>query len=410
MFIRAVMFGFGAIALPLQAAAEDRLTPMLAYVPADAVGDPAAAEYISFVDLAALRNDLNARVPLFDRFGWSPFEQVAGSMSRLADAPMMIAEYRQYAAMHQFTSMPDYLGFGWSDIDAAIGFYQPPGSVTVLVGNETLSDAAAAGSALTARGFSEAEREGYPFWWRLDDNQLDLENRDPEDPLRGALGGSARAGLVNGGFVTAGNWASIDATLAAHDLESASIANDPDIAALASVLNQPIREDGELLQAVIFAGAFDVQDVVAGVLGQSATPEAVAALEERLAPASGMELTPRYSAFALADRQEGDRAVGVIALVYGSADDAILATRTVPDAFARLDSIATRRPFQELIPGTISTQVVQSPDGARHVALIAFATELGPLDGPMARTRTPYVVLIEMLYQMDIAPIAAGDY
>lgn len=410
MSFRAVMFGFSAVAFSMQAVADDRLTPLLTYVPADAVGDPMAGEYITFVDLAALRGDFNARVPLFERFGWSPFEQVAGSMSRLGDAPMMIAEYQQYGGLHEFASMADYLGFGWSDIEAAVGFYKPPGSVTVLIGTPMVSDAAVVGPALTARGFSEEVRAEYPFWWRMEDNQLDLQNRDPEDPLRGALGGSARVGLIDGAFVTAANWAAIDATLGVHAFGAGSVADEPDIAAVAFSLNQPVSGEGDLLQAVIFGGAFSMHDVVAGVLGRNATPEAVAALEERLAPASATEITPRYNAFALADRQEGNQAIGVVALVYDTADEAEMAARTVSEAFASLDSLVAQRPFREMIPGAVSTQVTASPDGTRHVASIAFATELALPDGPMARTRTPYIVLIDMLLRLDVAPLAAGDY
>ena len=405
MIVRAVMFGFGTIAFSLQATAEDRLTPMLAYVPADAVGALPDGAMVDFVDFAALRVAAGHRFPLFERMGWEPIERALAPLSRLAGGPPLVATYLQYAMIHEFASTPHYLGFEWQDIDAAIGFYRLPDAVTVLIGNEALTDEAAVGGALTGRGYFAEDRAGYPFWWRMEDNAHDLINRDIEDPLRGHLGGSARAGLVDGAFITAANWPAIDRTLAAQGADAATLAADSDFAALARAINRPVGENGLLLQAVLFDGAVEADVLIESLAGPSATAAVIAELRQRLLPEDGDGGTPRYSAFALADRHEGDLAVGVIALVYRSEAGAATATRTVADAFATMDSFAAQRPFREILPGDVSSEVVALPDVGRHVALIRFSTELPAPEGPIERTRTPYYALVNMLYRMDLAPL-----
>ncbi|MGF1627700.1 MAG: hypothetical protein ACFCVH_22700, partial [Alphaproteobacteria bacterium] len=193
-----LLFGLVAIAAGTPGAnAEDRLTPMLRMVPQDAVAGGVNA-LVTFTDLTALRAVGLAGVPLFERFAWEPVDKEVANLSRASALPAILADYINYLGIHRFETTEDYLGFAWSDIELTVGYGAPPNAVTILQGTSAVTDSAAIDAALTARGFAAESRGGHDFWWRLEDNALDIPNLDPADPLRGHLGGSARAGIIDG--------------------------------------------------------------------------------------------------------------------------------------------------------------------------------------------------------------------
>jgi len=272
-----------------------------------------------------------------------------------------------------------------------------------------VTDAGAIGETLTGRGFAAEDRAGHHFWWRLEDYALDLRHREPADPLRGHLGGSARAGIVDGAFVAAAGWPNIDGVLAAIGGDRPTLAESGDFTAMAHALGRPVGSEGRLLQAHLMAGAFDAAFVVDTLLGSASQEDEIAEIRARLTDGGTEIRTPRYSAFGIGDRQEGERAIAVVALVYRDREEAERATQTVPAAVASLDSLATPLPFSELLPFEIGASVVESPDGSRHVAVITFTTTLPPLDAPAGYVPTAYSRLIQMLYRSDMGPFVAAD-
>lgn len=382
-------------------AAEDRLTPLLRFVPPAALAGPQDA--VSFVDLAAVRSVLADQVSPTAMETWSEADRALATLMRATNLPPMLADYAQNDGASGFAGMEAHLGFGWDDVERAIGFGAPPATTLVLAGTPRVTDAAAIGEALAAGGFAVEEREGHPFWWRLSDNASDLASRDPSHPLRGAIGGSARAGILSEAFVAAGNWAAIDAVLA----QDAAAGTSPDLAALAHALNQPVAEEGVLLQAYLMPGAVDLAPGAELAGRTDLDDEALAALRERLLSGEGSGV-PRYRAVAFGDRQEGDRAVAVVALLYDSEEAAQAAAEAVPAAMAALQSTATSRPYTELLPYAVAAQVVHAGGGGgRHLALITFSTELAPVEGgPLTVSPAPYRRLIDMLYRRDLGFLA----
>jgi hypothetical protein len=386
------------VALVPPASAADRLSPLLRYVPLDALSEGVRAP-IAFVDLAAIRAVEEAGNASED---WREMD----SLVRVWAMPAMLHDYLTAFTQHEFATTADYLGFAWNDIEAAVGFGNPPGQVMVIAGTPAVTDAAAIGATLTGRGFAAEDRGGHPFWWRLDDNAIDIQNRDPADPLRGHLGGSARAGLVDDAFVAAANWPSVDAAVAAFDGERPALAESEDFAAIVAAVGHPVTEEGTLLQAYLAAGAFDA-DFTIDVLMRGESEELIAELRRRLEGNDGSAL-PRYSAIAIADRQEGERAVGVVALVYANREQAELATRLVPESVATQESLATRTPFSEILPYPIETAVVEAPSGQRYVALIGF---IGPPEDTEAEpsARLPFRHLVTMMFGGDMGPFVTGS-
>lgn len=396
---------FLSAALAAPAGADDGLADLLRYVPIDAVAREIRAP-VALVDMEEIRAVALVGVPLMDRFGWTAEDRELAALSRVRAMPMILYDYAQYFAAHEFASTRDYLGFGWEDIQRAVGFGLPPDHVVAATGAPALSDSDTIGAVLSARGFSAEQRRGFPFWGRLADNELDIENRDPADPLRGHLGGSARAGVVDGAFVAAANWPAIDSLVSAFVLRR-TLATAPDFTAVVHALGQPVTGAGALLQAHLMAGAFDADFVLSLLRGEDEA--GLAELRAQLLDGGDGPRTPRYRAIGIGDRQEGAMAVGVVALVYADRADAALATETVPQAIAAQVSLATNAPFSELLPYDLSTAVVEAPGGDRFVAVISLAFAMPRRSGPLDRAPTPFQRLTDMLYRGDMGPFSASD-
>lgn len=409
MQIKAFLIGFSVIAAIGQTAeAEDRLTALLDFVPPAAVSG-GLDHPILFSDLSAIRQAANARLSLADAFSLTPHERELAALSRgtFFALPSMLGEYAQHNA-RSFDAMTDYLGFGWTDIERALGFGNHPGTVTVLTGAPALTDAGGLGEALTGRGFSAEERDGYRFWWRLTDNENDLSGRDVADPLRGVIGGSARAGIVSGAFVAAANWTAIDSLIAAVDRDPAGLSGSADFLAMAYALNQSQAAEGDLLQAYMMQGAFDAGDALDAVSPDLSADEQ-SALRERMIARGEIGRLPGYRAIGFGDRQEGPLTVGVIALVYDSREQAEMAADMLPAAIGSMESIVSRRPFSTVLDFDVSSRVAGPTDANLYVATIALSTTLPRPDGPMQQARTPFSTLLQMIMMRDIAPFVSED-
>lgn len=409
MQIKAFLIGFGVLAAIGQAAsAEDRLTPLLRFVPPEAVSG-GLDHPVLFSDLSAIRQAANSRMSLTDAFSLTPHERELAALTRatFTALPGMLSEYTQYN-VGSFDAMPDYLGFRFTDIELSLGFGNHPDAVMVLAGAPALADAGGPGATLTGRGFSAEERGGHPFWWHLADNEIDMSGRDAADPLRGVTGGSARAGIVSGAFVAAANWTAIDSLIAAVDRDPAGLSGSDDFLALAYALNQPQAGDGALLQAYLMQGAFSAADALSAVSPNLSADEQSASLE-RMIDRGEIGRLPRYRAIGFGDRQEGQQTVGVIALVYESRDHAELAAEMLPAAIRTMDSIVSRRPIYEVLDFEVSSRVAAPTDANRYVATIALSTALPRPDGPMQQTRTPFSTLLQMIMMRDIALFVAED-
>jgi hypothetical protein len=383
---------------------EDRLTPLLHFVPADVAeaGDPSNA--VQFVDLAAIRSAIG---DLLVDSNASNVDRVFFAARRIVDAPVMFAPF-----VDRFTqvsgALPEYFGFAWSDIDRVAGFVSTEGRALIVVGGPPVTDSDTLEAALTGREWDPYQtetRDGFTAWWRFEDDTMDPRRADPSDIFGGALGGAARISVVDGALVGTTSWARLEQVIAAAIGGGRSSDESVDLAALIHAIDQPVHDAGAVFQVQMFSGGDDA----AYMLGEAAEiPERLAEGEALVAEAGAANGTPPYLAVAFAERQEGEMAIAVIALAFADRADAELAAMTVPDA---VESRQTQRgrPIQEFLPFDIATDIVDSPDGDRFVARIAFTAPIDVASGPdMGADAVPYRILHSRLVSTrDIALLLA---
>jgi hypothetical protein len=233
--------------------------------------------------------------------------------------------------MHVFAmieSLDELLGFEWFAVRRALGFGRPPTLGTVLavdVEAERLAER------LAVRGFTAAQLGGVTVWHRQEDGQANLAERAPADPFVGPLGMAARVAILPGHLVGTRFWETTHGVVGAATGQAPALADSPDYRTLAAAVG---AEDGALIQ-VQFLGPLDV-----GFL----TPDPFAVLREGLPadPAAGPALPP-YGLAALADRQEGDDQVSLIALLYQDERTAAAAAEVLTERLAsfRADELAS---------------------------------------------------------------------
>ena len=396
-----LLAGIVLAAAPLRA--EDRLTPLLALVPAEAAN--AGAGLVYFNDFAASRA---AFADLLAAAGAAPWEHEPSELAagwRMLAAPRPLHNYLQFGFSNTRGLMPVYLGFAWEDI-AAMVTYGPLGTQAMVIGGSpAVTDAAAVGGALTGRGFAVEARGGHDVWWQHADGSSDPHHIDPTDLLYGSTGEAARAAVAADALLVAPDWVGMDTLLAAADGGVPTLAGSPDLGALAYALAQPVAGDGVLVQAVLHEGAVDLRHLAEtgyfATSGADRRAEDEAVLQE-IGAAVG---TPAYRAYAIGDRQEGARAIALIALVYDSRADAETATETVAEAARTgVPPRAYGWTFARLLPFEVASDVVEVPDGSRYVARITFSATLpAPRDGnPGDFSRGPLQALWTLVFETGL--------
>ena len=384
--------------LPLAATAEDRLTPVLRHVPADSVaGGPLAS--LQFFDLAAMREAQS--VLLAEEAGGDDLAERVDVLtaSRMAWylGPAFLGDQGVVARF-----MPEYFGFPWRDVTVVAAFGPPPDQSLMIAAGPGVISAERLGPLLTTREFEPyqaEERDGRTVWWRFEDLSSNPRLRDPADPFWGRIGGGARIAAVDGAMVGARTWAGLDRVLAAATGDAPSLAGSADFLALAHALDQPVEAEGDLLQATLVDGRFDLaylQDV------WRSPPERH---EDYLADTHWG--TPPYDAVAVADRQEGPAAIAIVALAYTTRAEAETAAATVTTAIADgrgPDDV----PFADALPYRLVSDVIEGPDGSRFVARIAFVEVLEA--APQSRRDAgygPYRALATLVARGGIAGLLA---
>jgi len=275
------------------APATSALQALLSYVPSEAALVESGWATVRFVDYGALFE--SEGLSLFRALGDVDFLMSAVPLgpilSRIAAGPE--------ALMYLFAGagqMEDVVGFEWLlDVDCSLEFGDPPGIGLLLGGS---FDAVGIGVALENRGFSLGEIEGVPVWHRFDDLAISVAARDVADPFGGHLGAAARIALFPDALGNARAWSLIEAMISAGQSTRPSLADDPIYEALAEAVAEP---GGLLIQALFFSATALRVPGSGEPTGQEPTDKA--------------DVLPLYLGAVLADRQEGDDQIHLIALV-----------------------------------------------------------------------------------------------
>ncbi|WP_210527765.1 hypothetical protein [Rubellimicrobium arenae] len=141
------------------------------------------------------------------------------------------------------------VGFGPLDIRASLVVAAPPHQAMLL----RLADGSAEGiaPALLAAGYEPGVRDGVDALVRNpEDFGISLGDRHIADPFGGALGAASRVLLDGSLLLQANNWP--DLLAMAQGPGGVSGRSQPDLAALAAVLDRPDWGDAALIQAVLW--------------------------------------------------------------------------------------------------------------------------------------------------------------
>lgn len=360
----------GLTSVSAQEPPSNRLLDMLALVPASAV----AAEHEPILSYADYRS-LEAACGILNPGSREGFlaEKDRGlwinAMMRLISGPDL-----SYA-LQQIQGMPEVVGFDFFAIDRALVFGGAPRTGTILAGQ---FDTAQIDTALAARQFERVDYSGVTIWRRFDDLSINIAARDLADPFGGYLGQAARIAAIPGGgeLVYLANSATDDLTqamVAAAQDGQPSLADLADYRSLAEAVADSTRYSGQLIQVSIYSMA--TVGLVPGNPGQ--VPGGTNAPN----PTAEYGVLPVYTLAMLADRQEGDEEVHLIALAYANAEVARagaeelanrLRTLRVPDA---PDDILVER-----FGSTVTPYVYESETTGQSVAVVAVR-QAGPTLG-----------------------------
>ncbi len=369
LFIVLIVLAVAPAAAQDGGGADNPLLDMLALVPADAAPTDAVPIF-GYADYRALEAARGLENPgTFEAFD-ADEEGVAGywrnALFRLSSGPRL--DY----LFAQVIDMPRLVGFEWFDVNRGLTFGIPPAEGTIFAGE---FDTGNMGEALSARDFEQVDYEGVAIWRRFEDGSVSIEDREPGDPFGGALGRAARIAVIPGNddmIYLANSAADIGTQMMVDAAQGnvASLADDPDYRALAEAVTDSNYYGGVLIQASVFhvfrVGFVPDEPVMAG--GDEDAPDPMADYGE----------LPVYSLAMLADRQEGDEEVHIVALVYADADTAQIAAEELA---ARLGTFARHDDptfiLVDYYGSQIETHVYENEEIGRAVAVVEVR-QVGP--------------------------------
>jgi hypothetical protein len=359
------------------AAGEGPGLPALLRLLPDASETTTSAPVFGYVDLAAIAAAAGVEPPGSDaefaalddarRAAW------IDAMRRIQSGPTEVLGYPMGIGQRAVGSV-EALGINWFEIDAAMTFWQPPSTVTVIAGGAGFADPAKIGAALTARGFSERQLDGFAVWHRLDDNAMALGQKDDlaeGDFLVGRLPRASRVAVKDGIVVHASNWPAIGVVAAT---ESGKAAGSPAGRLSAAILGGIEEATGaRLLQAT----AFMLRDIGSaedpgGIFSQFITAPSfdLESLRKAIEPEMPGPRLPLYPLALIADMQDGADQLAVIALPFPDRESADEAATVLADRLLAWSPGDGTAPLLDQVRGTIEKRVVERDD----VAGATFAT------------------------------------
>jgi hypothetical protein len=330
--------------------------------------------------------------------------------------------------------MESLTGMDYFDIHVGMGFGRSPMSGLIFGG---ALDFEAIGAAHMARGYTENTVQGLRLWCSgkfgceepttYDREAIEPYNVfDPEfgrQPAFFGLEGSS-VNYIASAFDHDLLLTMVDATAEAHE----SLADAPDFRTLASALIDPDRYSGDLLQ---------VHFISALVTDASSNPfEVFRAIDTSMNPREAWDawvesvgwaqygVLPAYPLMALADRQEGDDIVTIVALVYPAREDAEMA---VPELVKRLtiypggwyrEGFEPNEPLLSTRPGNPTVQdsyVYTCAETGWSAAVVTLRNDFAYTDDESGETISNHNVLYpiyldDIMMQVDFYPLWTADF
>lgn len=369
-------------ALAGPAAAGDRpdLAALLRLLP-DTGATTASAPVFGYVDLGAIAAAAGVVPPSSD----AEFDSLDGerrgawidALRRIQAGPPEVLGYPIGIGLRAAGSV-EALGINWFDIDAAMTFWQPPDTVTVVAGGAGFAQPGRIGAALAARGFAERQLEGFAVWHHLDDNAMALGQKDDlaeGDFLLGRLPRASRVAVKDGLVVHTNNWPTLAAVAATA---AGKVAASP-VAVLSAAILAGIED--ETGAALLQATALMLRDV-----GSAEDPGAffsqfttspsfdLDALRKAIGPEAAGPRLPLYPLAFLADMQDGADQLAVIALPYPDRESADAAATVLAERLRAWSPGEGTASLLDQVQGSIEKRVVERDDiaGATFATFIAM--------------------------------------
>jgi len=351
----ALLFGPGAIASETQSQQRQEMLGMLAVIP-DIGPFRGLHPVVSYMDVKALREIYGVEAPLSpgrtERPEFAAINRWGQVMTRFLVNPFDLPFYVPDDIAERLTAhcgksengLPTVLS-----IDRAIAVGGPLTSETsettfdiekspliAYGGDERLASADILGAALSARGFVRSGDDSSALWKRREHDTAGEESPAAVQALGGPSFdyltrllepatevGASRDTVLHSPFPGA-----VEFVLKAEAEDIDSLADDFDVKALALALTDGDLFNGALIQCVIFNYVFTVENSTVPLVGpyvsaKQKTDFAVW-LRDQLKPG-----LPPYRWGAMADRQDGDDEVFVVALSYESVELAETAAKIV---------------------------------------------------------------------------------
>lgn len=270
------------------------LIKMLALIP-DNADTRAKIEGVSYADYQALKTLQGIPAGKLDE---NTRRMYFRALRRLA-AGLDLSYFSAYV-----DSSVRLVGFYWLDVNQGISVGSPPRIATLISGT---FESAAIGEALKVRDFEQSTVDGITLWHRFEDAQVNVSAREPGDPFGGNLGLAARIVLLPGYIANSRYTDFAKQFIDTYNRKQRSLAEADDYRVLTSAITDPKIYSGSLIQA-----QFMTSDAFAGAVPPKGSNIDVSTYGN----------LPPYRLAVLADRQEGDSQVNVIALFYPDADTA----------------------------------------------------------------------------------------
>jgi hypothetical protein len=373
-----------------QDAPANPLLDMLALVPDNADAHPSNGFSISYADYRALVQTSGIDIPAagtqFSALSSDAQAQYFRVFQRLS-AGMQLDYLKTY-----LEGMQKSVGFDWFSVGRALVYGTPPRLATILGGQFNADDV---GQALKARNFESTTVDGVTIWSRFEDGKVNIKDIDRTDPFGGELGAAARIALLPGYIANSRFTDETNAIVSAFNKKSPSLAQSEDYRVLTQAITDPNKYTGSLIQAQ-FAEPALFEGAKLPANGTLPTP-----------PDLSGEL-PAYTLAVLADRQEGDTQVNLIAVVYA---DVATAQKGADELYKRIAGFNLRNMYTTWQVAVDQPYVYQDDKG-RAVAVVSVHYPLPkPPDangsnGPASTAGNVYRNWLLSIFRREFYPLA----
>lgn len=366
------------------------LAAMLALVPREAASIEGGM--ISYADYAAIFSQRDGTYPENAAEYAEILADEQGSHLFYANAFRLISglsSWAQYLNIGAPTSL-QLQGFEWFDIERTLTFGAPPSVGNILAGD---FDPALIRAAFAARDYtSEMIGDVEVLCWQEgcdQGQQIDVRGREPGVIFGGELGRREPVALLPDMLLNSASFETLNAMLDVQAGESASLMDSPEFQSLVAALTS---SDWEILQ-VNFLTYDDVM--------QAGVPQTLDVQPNDLG-----ELLP-YGAAALADLQDGDDQISLVALAYGSEAMAEAAAQEVANRLAGFDPSLWFEDFNVTVEEP-SVFVDEETGMAVAIAALRYPLPTNEPDenGRLISSGMVYRTWINAIYRREFYPIA----